>query len=150
MLKYLFYLYAGLLYGLSLITGLSYKVVSVYINVYLQAILLLFSALWLFFVVLRLFRHRKILFFSILLWVSLQLALFVVFAKRYFFLPKNLVFDQTMKSLEKLAAFLGTTYMDINIVLYVLVYGAIILINYALVKLIKNLSTDFINSDNKK
>lgn len=129
-IKILFGICAALLYGSAYLFGCTYQEMAVYLNIYLQAILWGITIAVL--AVYALMHFRRM--YLYLPWVGSQLYFLHLFVKEYFFLPVNTAFNRTMHGLENWADALGITYYEINLVLYILVYGSVLAVNIGLVR----------------
>ncbi len=124
----------GLMAYYAVMLGLTYKEFCVLGNIYLQALICLFAAL----APLMLCIRKKT--FGCRLWSCLanllcHLVIFAIVAIHYW-MPLERGFDLCFRELNQLAAYVGTTYIKVNIVIFVIGLLADLLWNYSIYRLV--------------
>lgn len=124
----------GLMAYYAVILGLTYKEFCVLGNIYLQALICLFAA----FAPLLLYVRKKVVgnvFWLVLANLLCHSVLFIVVASHYW-MPLNRGFDLCFRELNQLAACTGTTYIRVNIVIFVIGFLTDLLWNYCIYRLV--------------
>lgn len=128
MKNYLFSICVSLLEKLGRDLHLSYKRISVYINLYLQGIMLIASTVPC--VVVAIIQEHIL--FTIITSLNFCCYLFgFIFMTRHYKLPRNInfAFDQCVRDLQYIASKLKVSYQMVNILIFIILFLLIMIVN---------------------
>lgn len=124
----------GLMAYYAVMLGLTYKEFCVLGNIYLQTLICLFAAFAPLLLCVRkhIFDNR---FWLVLVNLLCHSVLFIVVAIHYY-MPLERGFDLCFRELNQLAACAGTTYIKVNIVIFVMGFLVDLVWNYCIYRLV--------------
>ena len=125
----------GLMAYYAIMLGLTYKEFCVLGNIYLQALICLFAALAPVVLCVRKKGFVSGLFGLSLVNLLCHSVLFAVIAIHYW-MPLEQGFNLCFRELNLLAAYVGTTYIKVNIVIFVIGFLADLVWNYCIYRLV--------------
>lgn len=135
----------GILYWTGRFLGFTYKEICVIVNIYMEAGLCLLSALWVTWVTVKFFTHRKTIGNGLImtaggLYSIVYIGGFMWLCQHYA-MPLNDAFDLCYRELIQLAKDCHTTYNNVNYAIFILLFLVIIIGNILIVKLLDFIST---------
>lgn len=130
----IFIFLCGILYIIGISFGLSYETTSIYICVYLWTILCIISTFPILYNSIKRIKYNKIigiiyLIFSVI-YTYCYIYITYISIKRYGNINDSYSFDRCVIDLCNIAKYVGVTYEEINI--YIYVYGFILIVGFNL------------------
>lgn len=142
-MKEIFELLCGILYLIGLPFGWSYQETSIYICIYLWPILCCISTFPNIIMAILITIKHKIK-GILILFISLIYSFYYIFYAKFFINRYGIdvpnAFNKCMIDLKFISDQLGITYEELNILIYVILFSIIIIINYIIYRILKNLN----------
>ena len=134
----------GAVYATGIVLGFTYKEICVIVNIYIEAALCLLSALWVTWVVIERFLHRKTTGNGVLMTAGIMYGLvclvgFLLVCHHYA-MPLSDAFDLCYHELVQLAKDYNTTYINVNFVVFILFFLVVTIGNLLIARKLKTRS----------